>query len=95
MKHTSRTALGNVTKHSLRDLVRKLLMFQEPPAAWQHPHKGFVRQPTAAHDPQPCVSTLPGQRAAQRPAGTSAVPQTQYEESRGVFTPEVAAMGNE
>ena len=59
MKLTSCIALGNVTKHSFMDLIRKLLMFRELSAAWQHPHRAFVCQPTAAHDPQACVRTLP------------------------------------
>lgn len=67
MKYTSCIALGNVTKHSFMDLIRKLLMFRELLAAWQHPHRGFVCQPTAAHDPQACVRTLPRAAGSAEP----------------------------
>lgn len=45
MKHTSCIVLGNESKHSFMDLVRKLLLFWELLAVWQHLHKALMGQP--------------------------------------------------
>lgn len=93
MKHTSCILLRNTIKHSLRDLIRKLFLFWELLAEWQHPDRGFcVPTHSSSRSSALCQDPALGSRQWRAPAA----PELGHGHNHmGMFTPEVAVMGNE